>query len=99
VLLAVGSSERHLACDNANSANAVTRLASDSSQRLFLFTHEPFSFWRLELIDKVASLQKEDGSFVGEKRWMESNPVLTTAYVVLALQEAQRDLREHPAKP
>jgi squalene-hopene/tetraprenyl-beta-curcumene cyclase len=52
--------------------------------------------WRRELIDKVASLQNEDGSFVGEKRWMESNPVLTTAYVVLALQEAQRDLKQHP---
>jgi squalene-hopene/tetraprenyl-beta-curcumene cyclase len=54
--------------------------------------------WRIELIDKLASLQKPDGSFVGEKRWMEDNPVLTTAYVVLALQEAQRDLKEHPAK-
>jgi len=54
--------------------------------------------WRRELIDKVATLQKEDGSFVGEKRWMENNPVLTTAYVVLALQEAQRDLKEHPAE-
>ena len=54
--------------------------------------------WRLELIAKIASLQREDGSFVGEKRWMEDNPVLTTAYVVLALQEAQRDLKEHPGK-
>ena len=52
--------------------------------------------WRIELIDKLATLQKEDGSFVGEKRWMEDNPVLTTAYVVLALQEAKRDLKEHP---
>jgi squalene-hopene/tetraprenyl-beta-curcumene cyclase len=52
--------------------------------------------WRVELIDKLAGLQKEDGSFVGEKRWMEDNPALTTAYVVLALQEAQRDLKEHP---
>jgi squalene-hopene/tetraprenyl-beta-curcumene cyclase len=55
--------------------------------------------WRLELIEKVSSLQKEDGSFVGEKRWMEDNAVLATSYAVLALQEAQRDLREHPAKP
>ena len=29
---------------------------------------------------------------------MEDNPVLTTAYVVLALQEAQRDLKEHPPR-
>jgi len=54
--------------------------------------------WRVELIDKIAALQKEDGSWVGEKRWMEDNPVLTTAYVVLALQEAQRDLKEHPPR-
>jgi squalene-hopene/tetraprenyl-beta-curcumene cyclase len=54
--------------------------------------------WRIELIDKFASLQKPDGSWAGEKRWMESNPALTTAYVVLALEEAKRDLQEHPAK-
>ena len=52
--------------------------------------------WRIELIDKLATLQKADGSWAGEKRWMEDNPVLVTAYVVLALQEAQRDLKEHP---
>ena len=54
--------------------------------------------WRVELIDKLASLQREDGSWVGDKRWMESNPVLVTAYAVLALQEAQEDLKQHPAR-
>jgi squalene-hopene/tetraprenyl-beta-curcumene cyclase len=54
--------------------------------------------WRRELIDKLASLQRPDGSWVGEKRWMEDNPVLATAYATLALEEAQRDLKEHPAK-
>lgn len=54
--------------------------------------------WRVELIDKLASLQKDDGSWSGEKRWMEDNPVLVTSYVVLALHEAKRDLAEHPAK-
>jgi hypothetical protein len=29
---------------------------------------------------------------------MEDNPVLVTSYAVLALQEAQADLKEHPAK-
>jgi squalene-hopene/tetraprenyl-beta-curcumene cyclase len=53
--------------------------------------------WRVELIDKLASLQKPDGSWSGDKRWMEDNPTLTTAYVVLALQEAAADLQEHPA--
>jgi squalene-hopene/tetraprenyl-beta-curcumene cyclase len=37
--------------------------------------------WANDLVDRLASLQNEDGSFksVGE-RWMESNPVLITAY-------------------
>ena len=54
--------------------------------------------WRVELIEKVASLQKEDGSFVGDKRWQEENPVLATSYMVLVLQDAVRDLKENPAK-
>jgi squalene-hopene/tetraprenyl-beta-curcumene cyclase len=54
--------------------------------------------WRKELVDKVASLQHADGSWVGEKRWMEDNPILTTSYVVLALEEVQKDLRQHPLK-
>lgn len=54
--------------------------------------------WRVELINKLAELQKPDGSWQGEKRWMEDNPVLTTSYVVMALQEALEDLKQHPAK-
>ena len=54
--------------------------------------------WRAELSDKLASLQKPDGSWVGEKKWFEDNPVLTTAYTILALQEIQQDLKQHPAK-
>jgi squalene-hopene/tetraprenyl-beta-curcumene cyclase len=52
--------------------------------------------WRMELLDKLASLQKSDGSWAGDKRWMEDNPVLATSYVVLALQEVQKDLKQHP---
>jgi squalene-hopene/tetraprenyl-beta-curcumene cyclase len=52
--------------------------------------------WRVEVIDKIGSLQKPDGSWVGEKRWMEDNPVLTSAYTILALEEARKDLKEHP---
>ena len=52
--------------------------------------------WRVELIDKLASLQKEDGSWTGEDRWMEGNPVLVTSYSILALQDALADLKEHP---
>lgn len=54
--------------------------------------------WRIELIQKLAGLQNPDGSWAGDKRWMEENPVLVTAYVVLALQETIGDLKEHPAK-
>src|SRR5947208_3385929 len=52
--------------------------------------------WRVELINKLASTQQPDGSWMGEKRWMESDPVLTTAYATLALEEAVKDLKEHP---
>lgn len=45
--------------------------------------------WRRELIEKLAELQKPDGSWVNEQdRWMEGLPALTTAYALLALQEA-----------
>jgi squalene-hopene/tetraprenyl-beta-curcumene cyclase len=54
--------------------------------------------WRLELIDKLASLQKEDGSWTGEKRWQEDNPVVVTSYVLLALHAIQNDLKENPPK-
>jgi squalene-hopene/tetraprenyl-beta-curcumene cyclase len=54
--------------------------------------------WRAELIDKLAATQGADGSWAGEKRFMEDKPVLSTAYAVLALQEAVKDLKEHPTK-
>jgi squalene-hopene/tetraprenyl-beta-curcumene cyclase len=52
--------------------------------------------WRAELSAKLATLQHPDGSFVGEKKWMEDNPVLVTAYTALALEEIRHDLKEHP---
>ena len=48
--------------------------------------------WRIELIDKLASLQHPDGSWTGNKKWMEDNPILVTSYSVLALQEAMASL-------
>lgn len=53
--------------------------------------------WRLELSAKLATLQQADGSWVGDKRWRETNPVLVTAYAVLVLEEIQQDLKDHPA--
>jgi squalene-hopene/tetraprenyl-beta-curcumene cyclase len=54
--------------------------------------------WRIELIAKIASLQKPEGSWVGDNKWMESNSTIATTFSVLALQEALADLREHPVK-
>jgi squalene-hopene/tetraprenyl-beta-curcumene cyclase len=54
--------------------------------------------WRVELIDKLTSLQKPDGSWVGDKKWMENNSTVVTAFSVLALQEALADLKDHPVK-
>lgn len=47
--------------------------------------------WALDLIDALAKLQNPDGSFRSvDDRWMENNPVLITAYAVLALEHAAR---------
>ncbi|MGH7214685.1 MAG: prenyltransferase/squalene oxidase repeat-containing protein, partial [Tepidisphaeraceae bacterium] len=35
--------------------------------------------WRIELIDKLASIQNPDGAWAGDKRWMEDNPVIVTS--------------------
>jgi hypothetical protein len=45
--------------------------------------------WSNDLISKLAELQNEDGSFRSvDDRWMEGNPVLITAYSLIALQHA-----------
>lgn len=44
--------------------------------------------WRKDLGEKLLSLQRADGSWTNANgRWMESNPVLVTAYTVLALEQ------------
>lgn len=44
--------------------------------------------WRKDLASKLLSSQRENGSWVNDNgRWMESNPVLVTAYTVMALEE------------
>ena len=55
--------------------------------------------WRAELSAKLASMQQPDGRWVGQKRWMENNPVLDTAIAVLCLEQAQADMKVHPVKP
>ncbi|NOZ20640.1 MAG: hypothetical protein GXP25_06075 [Planctomycetes bacterium] len=45
--------------------------------------------WRKDLVTKLLSLQKGDGFWVNENgRWMESNPVLVTAYACISLELA-----------
>lgn len=46
--------------------------------------------WRPDLIHRLAELQQPDGSFKSlDKRWMEDNPVLITAYSLVAIQQAR----------
>lgn len=45
--------------------------------------------WGNDLVDRLATLQNDDGSFRSvDDRWMEDNPVLITAYALIALQHA-----------
>ena len=53
--------------------------------------------WRVELIEKLTTQQQPDGHWTGLQKWMENKPTLSTAYAILAIQEAQADLKEHPA--
>lgn len=47
--------------------------------------------WQNELIDKLASLQQPDGSFLNEKdRWMEGSRELDTAYALMAIEQAAK---------
>ena len=47
--------------------------------------------WANDLIDKLASLQREDGSWKNDtSRWMEADVNLTTAYALIALTHAVR---------
>ena len=44
--------------------------------------------WRNELGGKLLSTQRENGSWVNDNgRWMESNPVLVTAFTVMSLEQ------------
>lgn len=51
--------------------------------------------WRMDLGEKILSKQREDGSWVNANaRWMESNPVLVTAYTVLSLAQIYDSIPE-----
>lgn len=55
--------------------------------------------WRDALVEKVLSLQNEDGSWAnGNNRFWEANPVLSTSYGVLTLEYALRMYRADAKK-
>jgi squalene-hopene/tetraprenyl-beta-curcumene cyclase len=46
--------------------------------------------WRVELVDQLASLQRDDGSWLNERgRYMEAIPELVTAYALISLKIAK----------
>ncbi len=61
-------------------SSSITTINADGSEGE---THD----WANDLIDQLASLQNEDGSFSNDAdRWMEGDPALVTAYMLNALQ-------------
>lgn len=53
---------------------------------------DPTANWREDLVSRLEGLQNEDGSFRSvHGRWMEDNPVLITAYALIALRHAHGD--------
>ena len=50
--------------------------------------------WALELSQKLATLQRKDGSWVNpyEERWHEGNPSLVTAYSIMALNNCREEI-------
>ncbi|MBI1367908.1 MAG: hypothetical protein GC162_04560 [Planctomycetes bacterium] len=67
----------------------ITRALSAYGQPTLTTTDGKTHDWANEIIDKLASLQKDDGSWHNSvDRWMERDDNLVTAYSVLALQYA-----------
>jgi squalene-hopene/tetraprenyl-beta-curcumene cyclase len=51
--------------------------------------------WRNDLGHKILAAQRENGSWLNDNgRWMESNPVLVTAYTVLSLEQIYESIPE-----
>ncbi len=68
-------------CDRSDRDNWGEPVIADSSGH----NHR----WREDLCRKLISLQNKDGSWVNTAdRWYEGNPMLVTAYSVLAMQTA-----------
>lgn len=51
--------------------------------------------WRKDLGEKILTTQRENGSWLNDNgRWMESNPILVTAYTVLSLEQIYDSIPE-----
>lgn len=50
--------------------------------------------WRKQLAEKLLNIQRGDGSWLNDEagRWMESDPVLTTGYILMALARLHQSL-------
>lgn len=49
--------------------------------------------WRADLASKILTLQKGDGTWMNDSgKWMESDPVLTTSYMLMALSRVYQSL-------
>ena len=69
--------------------HAMSRALNAGQQRTITTPDGVEHDWREELIDTLVSEQRPDGSWANENpRWLEDEPVLATAYAILALQEA-----------
>ncbi len=52
--------------------------------------------WRKDLGEKILASQRENGSWVNDNgRWMESNPILVTAYTVMSLEQIYHSIPEN----
>ena len=55
--------------------------------------------WRKDLGGKLLSVQREDGSWANQNsRWMESSPVLVSAYTLMALEQIYYSVPSRPEK-
>lgn len=53
--------------------------------------------WRSDLANALLTKQREDGSWANANgRWMESNPILVTAYAVMSLEQLYYSIPEQP---
>lgn len=68
---------------------AFSKAFAASGQKEFKLADGKSVNWAADLIAHLSSLQSGDGSFANtEKRWMEDDPVLSTAYALQALNRA-----------